>query len=64
MGQDIGTGKSMAALAAGAITTVVVTILTQVMHYQVAPELSGAIQTLFTLAAVWLMPHDATGKAG
>ncbi len=58
---SVGTGKSMAALAAGAITTIVVTGLTQGFGFHVQPELSGAIQTLLTLIAVWVVPHDAMG---
>lgn len=61
MGDNLGASKSVAALAAGAITTIVVTVLADGLHYQVAPELSGAIQTLITLIAVYVVPHNAMG---
>lgn len=55
---EIGSAKSLAALGAGALTTILVTALTQGLGWHVQPELSGAVQTLITLIAVYAMPHS------
>lgn len=56
-----GYGKSMAAVAAGALATIVVWVVDQFLPSAMPPEISAAVQTLFTAGAVFLTPHNLGG---
>lgn len=53
-----GYGKSMAAVAAGALATIVIWVIDQFLPTPMPAEISAAVQTLLTTAAVFLTPHD------
>lgn len=56
-----GYGKSVAAVASGALATIVIWVVDQFLPTPMPPEISAAVQTLFTTAAVFLTPHTAVG---
>ena len=58
---NIGFGKSVAAVVAGAATPGVVDLINQFMPQPLPAEITDAIQTLITAAAVYYTPHDAVG---
>ena len=61
----IGLGKSMAAVAAGALSTILIYIIDAILKAKGADALpagiEAAVQTLVTTAAVYFVPHDAFG---
>lgn len=58
----IGSGKSLAAIGAGALTTIITGALdSYVLPHPLTPELVAAIQTVVTLAAVYFTPHNLVG---
>lgn len=57
-----GSGKAVAATAAGAIATIAVYTIDQVIGHPLPPEIVAAGQTLITLAAVYFTPHSFGGN--
>ena len=53
----------MAAVAAGALATIVVWVVDQLLPAPMPAEISAAVQTLFTAGAVFFTPHDFGGGA-
>lgn len=58
----VGMGKSVAAIVAGSLSTIVLYIVNSILaHYGAAPlpsEIVAAVQTLITTAAVYWTPHN------
>jgi hypothetical protein len=55
---SVGYGKSLAAVFAGAVSTIVIWVLKMKMGAdQVPAEIAGAIQTLITTGAVFFTPQ-------
>lgn len=52
-----GNNKAIAAVISGALSTIVIYILNQFIHPPLPAEIAGAISTVLTTAAVWLVPH-------
>lgn len=57
----IGSGKSLAAVAAGALSTLILGIINHYAPTLLTPAMNGAIQTLVTVAAVYWTPHNIVG---
>lgn len=58
---NTGYGKSVAAVAAGAISTIGGYAFQQATGHPLPAEIVGSVQTLLTLAAVYFTPHSAVG---
>lgn len=56
-GTDIGYGKSIAAVAAGAVSTLVIYIIQGMIGHSLPADVAAAVQTLITTGAVYLTPH-------
>ena len=56
--QAVGSGKSIAAIAAGALSTIIIYIINQVTGHPLPAEICAAVQTLVMTAAVWATPHN------
>ena len=58
----IGLGKSMAAVAAGALSTIIIYILDMILKKEgmdaLPAGIEAAVQTLITTVAVYITPHD------
>lgn len=61
-GQSQGLGKSIAALAAGIVTTGVVAVADQYLPKPLPAEAVSMVQLFVTALAVWLVPHDFWSK--
>lgn len=59
-----GAAKSVAAIAAGALATIVVYVVDQVTGKTLPPEIVAAVQTLVTTAAVYFVPHSFSRGGG
>lgn len=57
-----GVAKSVAAVAAGALATIVVYVIDQVTGKTLPPEIVAAAQTLITTLAVFFTPHQLGGN--
>lgn len=61
---DIGYGKSIAAVLAGAVATIAIYIVEQWSGHPLPAEITNSIQTVFTAGAVFLTPHTLAGGGG
>ena len=57
-----GYGKSVAALVAGAVTTLGVYIIEQSLGHPLPAEITNAAQVIITAVAVYVVPHTAVGS--
>lgn len=58
-----GAAKSVAAVAAGALATIVVYVIDQMSGKTLPPEIVAAAQTLITTVAVFFTPHSFGGNS-
>lgn len=56
-----GVSKSVAAVAAGALSTIIAWAIEQVTGHPLPAEIVGSAQTLLTLGAVYFTPHSLGG---
>ncbi|HYM33428.1 MAG TPA: hypothetical protein VEU47_19165 [Candidatus Cybelea sp.] len=59
-GAPIGNNKAYAAIAAGALSTIVIYVVDQFLKSPLPPEICAAVQTLLSTAAVYLTPHGGS----
>ena len=53
-----GYGKAIAATLAGALATIIVFVIDQVIHSTLPPDIVAAVQTVVTTVTVLVVPHD------